>query len=162
MNNSAETSLARVDCRQSGFINKPISRQSTGAGARVKESELELRIGDWSPLIKNPEAYYKAMCEKRWGGNFDLVRAVVDDAVAAFSRHKDEKGKEIDRRIWLKIANRVDYTEFLDAVVQKASEIRQYLMSGKHYYNPAATFQTVLNERFPRPTGTSKRKGGAK
>ena len=63
MNNTE--SRARVDCRQSGFINKPISRQSTGAGARVKESEKELRIGEWGPLVKDPEAYYKALCRKK-------------------------------------------------------------------------------------------------
>ena len=75
--------FSRADCSQTGFINKPISSQTACAPARVKESELELRIGDWSPLIKNPEAYYKAMCEKRWGGNFDLVRAVAADGAAA-------------------------------------------------------------------------------
>ena len=55
---------ARVDCRQSGFINKPISRQSTGAGARVKEREMELRIGEWSPLAKAPKEPTKKKLKK--------------------------------------------------------------------------------------------------
>ena len=55
----------------------------------------------------------------RWGGDFDPVRVAVDEAIASFST----KNPDADRRIWLKIANRVGAEAFMDAVWQKRSEI---------------------------------------
>ena len=144
---------ARVDCvqysrqtsSQSGFINKPISSQTTGAGACVREGNAKVR---------NPAAYFKAWREAKWGGNFDPVRVAVDEAVAAFSSGKSAEAQESDRRIWLKIANRIGFESFLDALDQKSAEIREVNQRGRSLRDPAASFQKLLNKRFP--------KGGAK
>ncbi len=66
---------AHVDCRnyrrQTGY--KYIScSQTTGAGAHAREA------------IADRAAYFKAWRTAKWGGDFDLVAAAVDEAVAAF------------------------------------------------------------------------------
>ena len=90
----------------------------------------------------------------KFGGDFDPIRVAVEEAVAAFSSGKGEKGKSLDRHVWLKIANRVGLSGFLDAFEQKASEMRDIDCQGKRLWNPAASFQKLLNKRFP--------KGGAR
>ena len=66
----------RVDCvpsiqssSQSGFIDKPISSQSTPARVRMREG---------LPPIADPAVYFKAWREAKWGGDFDPVRVAVD------------------------------------------------------------------------------------
>ena len=86
----------------------------------------------------------------KFGGDFDPIRVAVDEAVVAFSSGKGEKGKSSDRRVWLKIANRVGLNGFLDAFEQKASEMRDLERQGKRLWNPAASFQKLLNRRFPK------------
>ena len=110
--------------------------QTAGAGAHAR--------------VRNPAAYFKAWREAKFGADIDPVRAAVDEAVAAFST----KTPETDRRIWLKIANRVGADEFMRAVWQKQSENG----SDKTVLrDTASAFQNLLNIKFPRP-GT---KGGA-
>ena len=101
--------------------------------------------------VENPVAYFKAWRLAKWGGDFDPVRVAVDEAVASFST----KNPDADRRIWLKIANRVGAEAFMDAVWQKQSEIGHDRTCLR---DSASAFQALLNERFPKPTSS---KGGA-
>ena len=139
-----------MDCvqtsSQSGFIDKPSSSQTTGAGARVREG---LR-----PIAK-PDAYFKAWREAKWCGDFDPVRTAVEEAVSAFSSGKSAEAQENDRRIWLKIANRVGFESFLDALDQKSAEIQEDNQRGKRLRDPAAAFQKLLNKRFPKEGGAA-------
>ncbi len=99
--------------------------------------------------VKDPSAYFRAWRIARWGGDFDPVRAAVEEAVESFST----KNPESDRAIWLKIANRVGADAFMEAVWQKRSEIRN---DRTRLRDTASAFQKILNERFPKP-----KKGGA-
>ena len=131
---------AHVDCRnyrrQTGY--KYIScSQTTGAGAHAREA------------IADRAAYFKAWRTEKFGGDFDPVSAAVDEAVAAFPGDRPDQ----DRRVWLKIANRVGADAFMDAVWQKAAEIREDEARGRRLRNKAAAFQQLLNRRFPREGG---------
>ena len=176
INSPCAASRARVDClpysSQSGFINKPSSSQTTHARARTREAHA---------AIRNPEAYFRAWRMAKFGGDFDPIRVAVEEAVAAFSSGKGEKGKTSDRGMWLKIANRVGLSAFLDAFEQKSSEIRVSAFldafeqksseirdlenRGRRLLNPAASFQKLLNKRFPKnppsPKATEDKGGGA-
>ena len=132
---------AHVDCRasrsQTGYINISLRSQTTGAPAHAHEG-----IGDRA-------AYFKTWRTEKFGGDFDPVSAAVDEAVAAFAgAHPD-----LDRRVWLKIANRVGADAFMDAVWQNAAEIREDEARGRRLRNKAAAFQQLLNRRFPREGG---------
>ena len=95
------------------------------------------------------------------------VRAAVAEAVAAFN------GTHTDELVWARIAWRVGYGNFLDAVFQARSEIRakrgtatsaprgaaetfvaRPAPQGRNGSSAARIFQSVLNARFP--------KGGAR
>ena len=102
--------------------------------------------------VENPAAYFKAWRMAKWGGDFDPVLAAVEEAVSSFST----KNPDADRRIWLKIANRVGAEAFMDAVWQKRSEIGNDRTCLR---DPASAFQALLNERFSKPTTSGK--GGA-
>ena len=104
--------------------------------------------------VKNPAAYFKVWREARFGGDFDPVRAAVEEAVAAFS----SRNPDADRRIWLKIANRVGAEAFMEAVWQKQSEIRN---DRTRLRDTASAFQAFLNRRFPKPQAGTPRKGCA-
>ena len=84
---------------------------------------------------------------KTFGGNFDPVRAVVEDAVAEFSNRQPED----DRRIWLKIANEIGYEALRDLYLEQCAIMREYKLR-----NPSAAFQNRLNLY----TGHSAKKGG--
>ena len=103
--------------------------------------------------VENPAAYFKAWRMAKWGGDFDPVLAAVEEAVSSFST----KNPDADRRIWLKIANRVGAEAFMDAVWQKRSEIGNDRTCLR---DPASAFQVLLNERFPKPMTSGK--GGAR
>ena len=147
IDNPPAVSCAQVDCvraSQYGF-GKPICSQSMGARVRVREG--------LSPM-RDHKAYFRAWRIAKFGGDFDPIRVAVDEAAMAFSSGKSEKGKPSDRRVWLKIANRIGLNGFLDVFEQKASEMRDLERQGKRLWNPAASFQKLLNRRFP--------KGGAR
>ena len=148
INSPCAASRARVDClpysSQSGFIDKPFSSQSTCARERMRETHA---------AIRNPEAYFRAWRIAKFGGDFDPIRVAVEEAVAAFSSGKGEKGRASDRGVWLKIANRAGLSGFLDAFEQKASEMRDLEHRGGRLWNPASSFQKLLNERFPKEGG---------
>ena len=113
------------------------------------------RTREAHPAIRNPEAYFRAWRVAKFGGDFDPIRVAVDEAVAAFSVGKGEKGRASDRGVWLKIANRVGLSRFLDAFEQKASEIRDLESRSKRLWNPASSFQKLLNKRFPKKGGAA-------
>ena len=146
--NNSVASCARVDClpysSQTGFINKPSSSLTTCVRERTRENHA---------AIRNPEAYFRAWRMAKFGGDFDPIRVAVEEAVTAFSFGKGEKGKASDRGVWLKIANRAGLSGFLDAFEQKASEIRDLELHGRHLWNPASSFQKLLNKRFPKLEG---------
>ena len=159
INNPCAASRARVDCTQSssqsGYIDISLCSQSTRACARAREG--------LSP-IRDHEAYFRAWRMAKFGGDFDPIRVAVDEAVEAFSSGKSEAGRSSDRRVWLKIANRVGLDRFLDAFDQKASEIGDLVNRGMRLRNPAASFQKLLNARFPKnpPSPRLRRtRGGA-
>ena len=97
-------------------------------------------------MKEDPAAYLRAWRIARWGGDFDPVRAAVEEAVESFST----KNPESDRAIWLKIANRVGAEAFMEAVWQKQSEIRN---DRTRLRDTASAFQKLLNARFPKPEG---------
>ena len=150
INSPASRTCARVDCQrnssQSGYIHIP-SSQTTGARARVREGGTAIRCR---------EAYFRAWRIAKFGGDFDPIAVAVDEAVAAFSYAKGEAGREKDRGVWLKIANRVGLGRFLDAFDQKTSEIEELELRHRHLRFPAASFQKLLNKRFPKPEGGAK------
>ena len=149
--NSPAASCARADCQrnssQSGFINKPSSSQTTGARGRVREGGVAIRCR---------EAYFRAWRIAKFGDDIDPVRVAVDEAVAAFSFGKDEAGMESDRSLWLKIANRAGLDAFLDAFDQMTAEFRELGEIGKRLMRPAASFQKLLNKRFPKDPPSPK------
>ena len=138
---------ARVDCQrnssQSGYVHIPRS-QTAGARGRVREGGAAIRCR---------EAYFRAWRIAKFGGDFDAIRVAVDEAVAAFSFRKDETEQENDRSLWLKIANRVGLDAFLDAFDQKSAEIEELARMKKRLRCPAASFQKLLNKRFPKLKG---------
>ena len=149
VNRPASRTCARVDCQrnssQSGYVHIP-SSQTTGARPRVRGSGVAIRCR---------EAYFRAWRIAKFGGDFDPIRVAVDEAVAAFSFYKDDAGRESDRSLWLKIANRAGLDAFLDAFDQKASEIEELENDHRRLRLPAASFQKLLNKRFPKKGGRS-------
>ena len=115
-------------------------------------ARARVRVGDNGKTYN--EAYFKKLRVAKFGGDFDLVAEAVNEALKAFKPADLER----DRRVWLKIANRVGYENFLDAVFQQLSLFAEWESGGKRFYNKAAIFQRLLNKRFPLP----KSKGGAK
>ena len=133
-------SLPRARTRVDGL--RPSGSQSTGACARTREG---------LPPIRDREAYFRAWRTATFGGDFDPVRVAVDEAVAAFSCGKLPAGRDWDRREWLKIANRVGVENFRDAFRQMLGRIDELADVRKRLRNPAASFQKLLNKRFPMP-----------
>ena len=113
-----------------------------------------IRAREGLPALHNPKAYFDAWRSATAGDATDYLRIAVDEAVALLSSGKSREAQEADRRMWLKIANRIGLERFLDAFYQKQSEIRELAERGGRLWNPAASFQKLLNKRFP--------KGGAR
>ena len=107
------------------------------------------------PAISDPAAYFRAWRIAKFGDDFDPVRVAVDEAVAAFSQQKNAADQEQDRLVWLKIANRVGFERFLDAFDEQASRLNELDRLDKHLKNPAASFQKLLNRRFPTEGGAA-------
>jgi hypothetical protein len=83
-----------------------------------------------------------------FGGDFDPVRAAVDEAVSAFSMRQPED----DRRIWLKIANEIGYEAFRDLYLEQCAIMREYKLR-----NPSAAFQNRLNRYTGHNSGKQRR-----
>ncbi len=105
--------------------------------------------------VSDPDAYFKAWREAKFGGDFDLVAATVDDAVAAFSSRQPER----DRALWLKVANEIGWRAFQDLCFEFQSVVEDAKRRGNPLRNPASAFQSRLN----RYTGHNapETKGGA-
>ena len=103
---------------------------------------------------KYNENYFRKLRIAKFGGDFNPVEEVVKEAIKAFKPARPE----IDARVWLKIANAIGYSNFLDCVWQQQALFREWESAGKQYANKAAIFQHLLKKRFPNP----KSKGGAK
>ena len=116
--------LSSSQTYQTGKVNFPLSQT---ARARTREDWKNWRV-------------------KTFGGDYDPVAAAVDDAVKAFSR----KDPAQDRRIWLKIANRVGYEAFLEVFFEQQSKMRDAEVRGRPLRCPASAFQNALNRRFPK------------
>ena len=97
---------------------------------------------------------FKQWRKTKFGGDFDLVAEAVGEALRAFK----PDNPELTRKVWLKIANAIGYSNFLDAMYQQQSLIQEYENRGKKCWNKALLFHRLLNKRFPLP----KSKGGAK
>ena len=76
------------------------------------------------------------------GGDFDLVAATVDDAVAAFSSRQPER----DRALWLKVANEIGWRAFQDLYFEFLSVVEDARRRGRPLRNPASAFQARLNK----------------
>ena len=98
------------------------------------------------------EAALAAWRVKTFGGNYDPVRVAVDEAVAAFSSRQPE----VDRDIWLKVANEIGYAAFKEKADEMERIVEDCIERGNPLRNPAAAFQKRLN----RYTGHGKQKGG--
>ena len=138
---------------------------STGVPAR-KRVVCHTGVNEDNPFIAIPrtregahardvrsKAALAAWRVKTFGGNYDPVRAVVDEAVAAFSSRQPE----VDRAIWLKVANEIGFSAFKEKVVEMERIVVDCIERGNPLRNPAAAFQARLN----RYTGHGKQKGGA-
>ena len=112
------------------------------AGARVREATTD-----------NSDKF-KQWRKTKFGGDFDPVAEAVGEALRAFK----PDNPELTRKVWLKIANAIGYSNFLDAMYQQQSLIQEYENRGKKCWNKALLFHRLLNKRFPLP----KSKGGAK
>ena len=64
------------------------------------------------------------------------MREAVEDAVNAFSYRQPED----DRRIWLKVANEIDYEAFRELYLEQCAIMRECKLR-----NPSAAFQSRLN-----------------
>ena len=76
---------------------------------------------------------------KKFGSDFDPVRAAVDEAVSAFSMRQPQD----DRRIWLKIAKEIGYEAFRDLYLEQISIMRECKLrnpSAALPHNPGAAY----------------------
>ena len=149
VDNSADTAL-NINSINNNNIN--ILRRLRINNISSDPARARVRVKDNGKTYN--EAYFKKLRVAKFGGDFDLVAEAVNETLKAFK----SANPEIDRRVWLKIANRVGYENFLDAVFQQLSLFAEWESGGKRFYNKAAIFQRLLNKRFPLP----KSKGGAK
>ena len=122
MANKKNTTPGIAESADSGVMHNP---QPSRARTHVRK--------DGNP---RSEAAFAAWRTKTVGGNFDLVREAVQDAVNAFS----DRQPEDNRRIWLKVANEIGYETFRDLYLEQVSIMRECKLR-----NPSAAFQNRLN-----------------
>ena len=128
----------RVVCHTGVNENNPfIAIPRTREGAHARDVRSKAALAAWRV--------------KTFGGNYDPVRAVVDEAVAAFSSRQPE----VDRAIWLKVANEIGFSAFKEKVVEMERIVVDCIERGNPLRHPAAAFQARLN----RYTGHGKQKG---
>ena len=92
------------------------------------------------------EAALAAWRVRQFGGDFDPVRTVVEDAVAAFSRRQPDT----DRALWLKAANVIGWEAFRELYREQLSVMRDCARRGHPLRNPAAAFQKKLKALKPK------------
>ena len=86
------------------------------------------------------EAALAAWRVRQFGGDFDPVRAVVEDAVKAFSRRQPKA----DRALWLKVANVIGWERFQELYHEQLSIMEDCQRRGNPLRNPAAAFHRRL------------------
>lgn len=135
--NRTTASRARVGCHTG--VNMPsLGIPSAGAGAR--------------------EAALAAWRVRQFGGDFDPVRAAVEDAVAAFSRRQPDT----NRALWLKAANVIGWDAFRELYHEQLSVMKDCARRGHPLRNPAAAFHKKLQALKPasvEATGVSLPRG---
>ncbi len=137
------------DARPSGVINRPAASRARA----VCHTGVELpSLGIPSAGAGAREAALAAWRVRQFGGDFDPVRAVVEDAVTAFSRSQPDT----DRALWLKVANVIGWESFREVYHEQLSVMRDSARRGHPLRNPAAAFHKKLQAL--RPAGTE---GGA-
>ena len=139
VDNSADT-VPNVNINNNNIIN---------VVRRLRINNMSLDPARARVRVRDPQAYFKAWRIAKFGGDFNPIEEAVNEALKAFKPADLER----DRRVWLKIANRVGYENFLDAVFQQLSLFAEWESGGKRFYNKAAIFQRLLNKRFPLPKG---------
>ena len=144
VDNSADT-VPNVNINNNNNIN--ILRRLRINNISSDPARARVRVRDNGKTYN--EAYFKKLRIAKFGGDFDLVAEAVNEALKAFKPADLER----NRRVWLKIANRVGYENFLDAVFQQLSLFAEWESGGKRFNNKAAIFQRLLNKRFPLPKG---------
>ena len=75
-----------------------------------------------------------------------VLRAVVEDAVAAFSRRQPDT----DRALWLKAANVIGWDAFRELFHEQLSVMKDCARRGHPLRNPAAAFQKKLKALKPK------------
>ena len=143
-----------VDNSADTVPNVNINNNNINVVRRLRINNMSLDPARARVRVRDPQAYFKAWRIAKFGGDFNPIEEAVNEALKAFKPADLER----DRRVWLKIANRVGYENFLDAVFQQLSLFAEWESDRKRFYNKAAIFQRLLNKRFPLP----KSKGGAK
>ena len=138
--NSAPRARTRVVCHTGVNEDNPfIAIPRTREGAHARDVRSEAALAAWRV--------------KTFGGNYDPVRAVVDEAVAAFSSRQPE----VDRAIWLKVANEIGWERFQDIYFEQLSIVEDAKRRGNPLRAPAAAFQRRLNRytghNGPKPEG---------
>ena len=86
------------------------------------------------------EAALAAWRVRQFGGDYDPVRAVVDDAVKAFSHRQPTT----DRSLWLKVANAIGWERFQELYHEQLSIMEDCKRRGNQLRNPAAAFHRRL------------------
>ena len=137
----------------SGVINKPV----------VSRARVVCHTGVRLPSLGIPSAGARGTALAAWrvrqfGGDFDPVRAVVEDAVAAFSRRQPT----IDRALWLKVANIIGWETFREIYFEQRSVMVDSARRGHPLRNPAAAFHKKLQALKPasvEATGVSLPRG---
>ena len=157
VDNSTAPSLARDRVPKFNNINIPgnviIKSLINSCGNHNTGARAYTRIDGWA-RIKNKAAYLRALRIAKFGADVDPVKEVVKEAIKAFK----PVNVEVTSRVWLKIANAIGYSNFLDCVWQQQALFEEWESSGKRIWDKAIIFHRLLNKRFPLP----KSKGGAK
>ena len=110
------------------------SDECNGQGTRPS------RVINRPAVSRAREAALAAWRVRQFGGDFDPVCAVVEDAVAAFSRCQPE----VDRVLWLKVANVIGWDRFREVYHEQLSVMRDSARRGHPLHNPAAAFHKRL------------------
>ena len=139
VDNSADTALN---------VNN-INNNDINVVSRLRINNMSLVPARARVRVRDPRAYFKAWRVAKFGGDFNPIEEAVNEALRAFK----PANLDSNRRVWLKIANRVGYENFLDAVFQQLSLFAEWESGEKRFYNKAAIFQRLLNKRFPLPKG---------
>ena len=141
----ARTRVVGQPCSPTGILEESSCSPTTGTRACVREGG--------NVRIRDTVAYFRAWREAKFGGDFDPVRAAVEEAVAAFSTRDPAR----DRGAWLSVANQIGYTAFLELYREQKSIMDDCRQRGNPLRAPAAAFQARLNRYTGHGKAASRR-----